>query len=330
MPLVTVCIPTYNGAAFLGECIDSAIAQSFGDLEILVVDDSSTDDTLAIARSHARRDKRIRVCHNTANLGLVGNWNRSVSLARGEWIKFLHQDDRLEAHCVDLMLSATRPGVALVATRRRLTFAADVSKDTKAFYNRYLSDHDVTRLFPSSPYVSPQRFADALLRGAHGNFLGEPTAVMLHRSAFDTYGYFNPDLVSLCDWEYWARVAVNTGFCYVDHPLADFRVHSRSESARVRASERSRLRLDPLIILYEMTYSHYYAPLRELAQSMQPPINLRDRLSDAVLAARSDASADTDSRKALAAWWRTVWRRPRLLAFSPRHTLHLLRHRVGV
>ena len=88
-PLVSVCVPTYNGARFLRQCLDSALAQSWRDLEILVVDDGSTDESVAIARDYARRDDRVRVAVNAANLGLVENWNRCVALARGRWINFI-------------------------------------------------------------------------------------------------------------------------------------------------------------------------------------------------------------------------------------------------
>jgi hypothetical protein len=153
---------------------------------------------------------------------------------------------------------------------------------------------------------------------------------MLRRSAFDSYGYFNPDLVSLCDWEYWARIAVNTGLSYVDEPLAYFRVHSTSESARMRATGRFRLRLDPLIILYEMTYSPYYVRLRAIAGNQNPPVNLRQRLSDEVGATHWEAAAQNDGGKALAQWWQAMRRRPRLLAFSPRHILRVLRKKIGL
>jgi glycosyltransferase involved in cell wall biosynthesis len=330
MPSVSICIPTYNGALYLAECIESALAQSFADIEILLVDDSSTDDSLAIAHNYALRDKRIRVFQNDVNLGLVANWNRSVTLAEGEWIKFLHQDDRLEPNCVERMLDAAQPNVDLIATRRRLMFASDVSEEIKRWYDRYLSEHDPARLFRAQAYVSPEEFTRVLLLEAQGNCLGEPTAIMLRRSAFDSYGYFNPDLVSLCDWEYWARIAVNTGLCYVDEPLAYFRVHSTSESARMRATGRFRLRLDPLIILYEMTYSPYYVRLRAIAGNQNPPVNLRQRLSDEVGATHWEAAAQNDGGKALAQWWQAMRRRPRLLAFSPRHILRVLRKKIGL
>lgn len=331
MPLVSICIPTYNGADYVAHSIESAIAQSFCDIEILVIDDASSDDTVRIARSYALQDKRIRVHENNANLGLVANWNRSVTLSDGDWIKFLHQDDRLEADCVERMLAAAKPGVDLVATRRHLIFNSDTTDDVRRTYDRYLSEHDLGRHFPGQTHISSTDFSEVLLRAPHGNCIGEPTATMVRRSAFETYGYFNADLVSLCDWEYWARVAVNTGLCYVDQALAYFRVHSDSESARVRSAKRFRgLHLDPLIILYEMTYSPYYSPLRVVAASKGASLNLRQRLSDAVRASRWEANAAKDGGEARAQWWKTIRRRPRLLAFSPGYLLRFIRKKIGL
>ena len=104
-PLVSVCVPTYNGEPFLQAALDSASAQTFGDLEILVVDDGSSDGTPALVERHAADDPRVRLLRNERNLGLVGNWNRCLEAARGTWIKFLFQDDLLEPACVERMLA---------------------------------------------------------------------------------------------------------------------------------------------------------------------------------------------------------------------------------
>src|SRR5258705_231166 len=82
-PLVSICVPAYNGARFLRECLESALAQTCADFEILVVDDSSGDNTAALARDYPRRFPRVRVHVNERNLGLVANWNRYVELAPG-------------------------------------------------------------------------------------------------------------------------------------------------------------------------------------------------------------------------------------------------------
>src|SRR3982751_3050681 len=91
-PRVTVCVPMYNGERYLAECIESILAQTYTDFQLLLVDDCSTDATRSIAESYAAADSRVRLIVNHTNLGLVGNWNRCIELATGEWIKFVFQD----------------------------------------------------------------------------------------------------------------------------------------------------------------------------------------------------------------------------------------------
>src|SRR5262245_38069219 len=90
-PMVSVCIPTYNGSAFVAEAIRSVLDQSLSDLELIVVDDASTDTTVEVAGSFA--DQRLRLVTSRVNRGLVGNWNRCVELAGGRYLCIFHQDD---------------------------------------------------------------------------------------------------------------------------------------------------------------------------------------------------------------------------------------------
>ena len=104
-PIVSICIPTYNGAKYLRECLDTVLSQTFTDFEVLLVDDQSSDETLSIAQEYAAKDTRIYVKQNEQNLGLVGNWNCCIELAQGEWIKFVFQDDLIAPECLEKMLA---------------------------------------------------------------------------------------------------------------------------------------------------------------------------------------------------------------------------------
>src|SRR5258708_2549501 len=97
-PLVSVCIPVYRGAAHLRAAIDSVLSQTFRDIELLIVDDNSPDDSFAIACSY--EDPRVRHLRNPRNLGAEGNWNRCLEEAAGRYIKVLPQDDILSADCL--------------------------------------------------------------------------------------------------------------------------------------------------------------------------------------------------------------------------------------
>jgi glycosyltransferase involved in cell wall biosynthesis len=81
---VSVCIPCYNGEKFIGSTVESILNQTLVDFEIIIVDDASSDRTVAVAQAY--RDKRIRLIRNPLNLGMGGNWNKAVSHSRGKYV----------------------------------------------------------------------------------------------------------------------------------------------------------------------------------------------------------------------------------------------------
>jgi succinoglycan biosynthesis protein ExoO len=92
-PYVSVIVPAYNIAGYLERALDSALAQTMSDLEVIVVDDASSDATFEVASSVASRDARVRVLPNESNSGLSASRNRAMHAARGEWIALLDGDD---------------------------------------------------------------------------------------------------------------------------------------------------------------------------------------------------------------------------------------------
>jgi succinoglycan biosynthesis protein ExoO len=92
-PRVSVIVPAYNASGFLVRALNSALAQTMPDLEVIVVDDGSRDTTLPMARAIAARDPRVRVLHNEQNLGMYPTYNRAIDAAKGEWIAALDADD---------------------------------------------------------------------------------------------------------------------------------------------------------------------------------------------------------------------------------------------
>ena len=92
-PLVSVGVPVYNGEATIRRALDSLLAQDMGDFEVIICDNASTDATPDIAEAYAARDDRVRLHRNPENLGLAGNFNRTVELARGPLFKWATHDD---------------------------------------------------------------------------------------------------------------------------------------------------------------------------------------------------------------------------------------------
>lgn len=272
MAEVTVAIPTYNGALYLEECLESAIHQTFSDIEIVVVDDCSTDGTFGIAEEFARLDSRIKIFRNKTRLGLVENWNKSIQYSTGEWIKFLFQDDVLYESCIEKMLNAagtTQTGVtgSFVVGERNFVIENGVEDGLRHFYeSSVLTLKDV---FGDSPRILPGEFSRAILeKGVGLNFIGEPTSVMMRREICFQYSFFNQNLVHLCDLEYWTRIGTNQGLVYVPEIVIDFRVHSRSASAYNHAQNHFQLEyLDKIILLHDYLYHPYYLNMRKTADS---------------------------------------------------------------
>jgi len=95
MPRVSIGLPVYNGENYLREAVDSILAQSFEDLELIISDNASTDGTEQICREYAAKDRRIRYFRNSANVGAAKNFNRVVALSSGQYFKWAAHDDIL-------------------------------------------------------------------------------------------------------------------------------------------------------------------------------------------------------------------------------------------
>jgi glycosyltransferase involved in cell wall biosynthesis len=111
-PLVSILIPVYNRENLVRECIASAQAQTYGNIEIIICDNASTDRTWDVVQEFARGDSRIRAFRNESNVGPVRNWLRCVSQAKGDYIKILFSDDLISPRCVEVLLSVFQDDVA--------------------------------------------------------------------------------------------------------------------------------------------------------------------------------------------------------------------------
>lgn len=256
------------------------------DFELLIVDDCSVDETHEIAEDYARQDKRIRLVRNESNLGLVGNWNRCVELARGEWIKFVFQDDLIAPTCVEKMLGAATQDTWLIVCRRDFVYEDGTTEETRQFYEQHINPE---RLFGESSYIPPKEICHVAIKLFGVNFFGEPTATLVRREAFARYGLFNPDLAMICDTEYWVRVAVHRGFTYLPKTLASFRVHGGSTSAYHFAKRRYRITLDGVILINEYVNNPTFEPIRAAMRRRHPPVDLDTMLEKKIVGARTIA-----------------------------------------
>jgi glycosyltransferase involved in cell wall biosynthesis len=103
-PLVSVCIPAYNNAAYIKDTIDSVLHQTYPNLELVICDDKSTDNTVEVIEKI--KDDRIKLYKNEKNLGMSGNWNHCLSKCSGDFIKLICADDMLAETALEKEVNA--------------------------------------------------------------------------------------------------------------------------------------------------------------------------------------------------------------------------------
>lgn len=274
---VSVCIPVYNGAKYLASCLDSVLNQTYKDIEILVIDDRSTDNTVEIVERYAAIDQRIKLIKNQENLGLVGNWLNCIELSTSLWIKFLFQDDLLASDCISRLLAAGEASdCPIVFCKREIVFEADSNSEVLNFLRGIPTWENV---FTNTTFVTPNRVCETAIRYMALNIFGEPTSALLRRDCFNRFGLFNPYLRQRCDYEYWIRVGSHTGIALVPETLASFRLHSDSTTSKNQASKQFITEMgDYLLLLHEYAYAKSYVALRLVASNQTPPFDFVDQL----------------------------------------------------
>ena len=223
-PIVSVCLPVYNGQKFVAQAIWSVLKQTYSDFELLIADDCSTDESLKIVESLAQQDDRIRFWRNSANVGLFANYNACLERSNGRYIKLFAQDDLLHEGNLEstVRIFEENPTVALVATRRAWIdeqgqdiseFAATASSSLYAPSGKIVAGREIIR--------------QSLIEGM--NFIGEPSTVMVRRSHCPDG--FNTLYHHLGDLDLWLRTLRNGDYFYLDETLSYVRVHEDRCSA---------------------------------------------------------------------------------------------------
>ena len=211
-PRVSVCIPTYNYGRFLGDAIDSVLAQEYEAFELIVVDNASDDDTPAVVA--AREDPRLRAHRNDRNLGLFGNFARCLELATGEFVKFLAADDWLHP-------AYLREAMALV---ERHPTAAIVSGP--GFYVD--ADGDIYALGSTGVFATELVPGEEALRAQaeHLNVVGMPSAALLRRGALDAVGGFDERFAPASDVHLWGKLLAHHDLAWLAQPRCYLRIHA--------------------------------------------------------------------------------------------------------
>lgn len=223
-PLVTIAIPTYNNAEYLRTAIGAALRQTYENIEVIVVDDRSTDGSLEIARSYS--DSRLRIVENERNLGLVGNHNKVLEEARGTYLKVLHADDVIVPEAVAEQVAALeeQPTAVLATSKRAI-----------------IDDRGKRLLGRGAPWPKGvRRGAEVLAEIARSgrNLLGEPSAALFRVDAARRAGGYNAEWTYCFDVEFASRMLLQGDLYFDNRELASFRVTPGQQSAQLAESQK--------------------------------------------------------------------------------------------
>jgi glycosyltransferase involved in cell wall biosynthesis len=202
--LVSVVIPSFNYGHFVVDAVESALAQTYHPIEVIVVDDGSTDDTRDRLKPFS---DRIHYVYQT-NRGLSAARNTGIRLANGEWIALLDADDVWHPEKTEIQLRAARPfdGIGLVGS---------------------LPATSLPEKLPPEPAVEHLSVRDFLLSSRTG-----PSGALIRRSCFDTVGLFDESLRSIEDRDMWLRIASRFASLQVLSPCWWYRPHAGQMSRR--------------------------------------------------------------------------------------------------
>ncbi len=220
---MSVIVPVYNGARYLAESLDSALAQDYPNLEVVVVDDGSTDDTPAVLARYGERIRAIR----QHNQGAAAARNAALQASRGEYIAFLDADDLWAPHKLGIQV-------------RHLESHPDVDLAYSAWTvveNRAAAAQASAAIASASSHIVDKGGSGWLYNQLLMDCVIHTTTVVMRRELLQTVGHFDPELRRGQDYDYWLRASRVTRIDKLHEALSIYRLHeSNSTSQPVRTN----------------------------------------------------------------------------------------------
>jgi glycosyltransferase involved in cell wall biosynthesis len=256
MPLVSICIPIYNGDKYLKEALLSAVNQTYSNIEIIISDDNSKDNSLSIAKELlAESTIKFEIINHHPN-GIGANWNNSIKKANGKYIKLLFQDDVLDIDCVEKMvfLAEQETNVGMVFCKRK--FIYDNTEVNRNWLEKYKILHNSwgfsinEKIYPGTKFLKSLFLYEQPL-----NKIGEPTATLILKECFDKVGYFNELLTQALDLEYYFRIMTKYSVGFVDEELIFFRLHEDQQTSKNQNRKINDFEKLPLILLKKLNFN---------------------------------------------------------------------------
>lgn len=207
-PLVSILIPVYNAEKTISKCISCAINQTYENIEIIVIDDCSKDNTINIISTF--NNPKIKFYRNEHNLGLSENWNECLRKSNGKFVHYLHCDDLISEDCIEKKVNiiANNDNVNLVFNATKI-----INENDKVIYKRNYFNKN--KLFDGNK-LAHKSFTSS-------NIFGEPSNVLFRKSILTKTGMFSNTKYTL-DWEMWIKIACLGSCYYINEYLSQYRI----------------------------------------------------------------------------------------------------------
>ena len=218
--LVSLVVASYNHAGFLARRMDSLVGQTYQDIEILVIDDCSPDNSVEILRRYEAHPK-VRLVIREKNGGWVTVSNQGVDMSSGEFVLFANCDDDCDPRMVERLVNALQcnPSAGLAFCRSLM-----VDEDDQVLGDDFsIREPDFKRRCADDVMLSKAEASRFLL---HSCVIPNLSAALFRRECFSEIGYLSSDYRVCCDWDLFFRIAARYDIAYVAEPLNRFRQHS--------------------------------------------------------------------------------------------------------
>ena len=239
MPKVSIMLTSYNHGPFLAEAIEGIINQTFGDFELFILDDCSTDDSWDIIQSYAAKDSRIVAQRAEAN-GKLGRLRRLLPIFKGDYVSIAHSDDVWDTAKLEKQVSYLDAHPEVGGCFTRVKVIDDNGSD--------IPNHPCVQAFAPE---NRSRFEWLRYFFYHGNALCHPSA-LIRKASYDNYPLLARGLSGLPDFYKWIQLSLHEEIYILEEPLIDFRIHGdgSNESAQTVEAEK-RVQLEWVLVLRE-------------------------------------------------------------------------------
>jgi glycosyltransferase involved in cell wall biosynthesis len=233
--LVSICLPIYNGEKYLLEALESIGSQDYGHIEVIISDDKSSDASLEIIRDFFQGTTIDFKILNHEPAGIGSNWNNCIEHAKGDYIKFLFQDDVLEANCISHMVDVLEKDKTIDICVCKRSFINErkppYDYETQRFLT-YCSDLQSGLNLPKDHLVILDKnlFKNPEFYSSPKNKIGEPIATLFRKSLFDKIGLYRTDMKQILDYEIYYRALKHCKIAILNEALVRFRIHEMQAS----------------------------------------------------------------------------------------------------